>query len=60
MYSGGGLCGEDSRKGVAKSSGVVASEGPFGWGSRYDVGAVDGRISEKGFVRGRERVSKTF
>ena len=60
LCSGGGFGGEDSSEGVAKSSSVVAPEGPFGWGSRYDVGAVDGRISEKGFVRGRERVSKTF
>ena len=45
---------------MAKSSGVVASKGPFGWGRRYDVVAVDGRISEKGIVGERKRVSKTF
>ena len=39
---------------------VVASDGPFGWGRRDDVVAVDGRISEKGFVRERKRVSKMF
>ena len=60
MCSGGGFGGEDSRKGVAQSSGVVALEGSFGWVSRYDVGAVDCRISEKGFVRERKRVSKTL
>ena len=60
MCSGGGFGGEDSSEGVAKSSSVVTSEGPFGWGSRYDVGAVDCRISEKGFVRGRKQVGKTF
>ena len=60
MCSGGGFGGEDSRKGVTKSSGVVAAKGSFGWGRRYDVVAVDGRISEKGFVRERKQVSKTF
>ena len=60
MCSGGGFGGEDSRKGMAKSSGVVASEGPLGWGRRFDVVAVDCRILEKGFVRKRKRVNKTF
>ena len=37
---------------MAKSGGDVASEGPFGWGRRNDVVAVDGRE--------RKLVSKTF
>ena len=60
MCSGGVFGGEDSRKDVTKSSGVVASEGSFGWGRRYDVVAVDCRILEKGFVKERKWVSKTF
>ena len=43
-----------------KSSGVVASEGPFGRGRGYAVIAIDCRISEKGFVRERTWVSKRF
>ena len=43
---------------MAKSGGVVASEGPFGCGGRDDVGAVDVRISEKGFIRKRNWLTK--
>ena len=45
---------------MAKSGGVVALEGPFGWGRGDDVVAIGGRILKKGFVRERKRVSKTF
>ena len=45
---------------MAKSRGVVASESPCCWGRRNDVVAVDCRILEKGFIRERKWVSKTF
>ena len=45
---------------MVKSSDVVASKCPFRRGRGYDVVAVDCRIFEKGFVRERKWVSKTF
>ena len=45
---------------MAKPGGVVAPDSPFCRGRRNYVGAVDGRISEEGFVRERKWVSKTL
>ena len=45
---------------MAESSDIVAPESSFCSGRRNDVGAADGRIAEKGFVRERNRVSKTL
>ena len=47
-------------EGVAKSGGVVAPENPFCSSRRNDIGAVDGRISGKRFVREKKGVSKTL
>ena len=45
---------------MIESGDVVAPEIPFCSGRRNDAVAVDGRISEKEFVRGRKWVSKTL
>ena len=45
---------------MTKSGDVVALESPFCSGRKNDVGAVDGRIAEKGFVRERKWDSKTL
>ena len=45
---------------MAESGGVVAPESLYCSGRRNDVGAVDDRIAEKGFVRERKLVSKTL
>ena len=42
---------------MAESGGVVVPESPYFSGRRNDVGAVNGRILEKGFVRERKWVS---
>ena len=60
MRCGGGFGGQDGGEGVAKSGGVVAPESLFCSGRRNDFGAVDDRILEKGFIRGRKRIIKTL
>ena len=45
---------------MTEPGGIVAPESPFCRGRRNDVGAVDGRILEKGFVREKKWVSKTL
>ena len=43
---------------MAKSSGDVASEGPFGWGRRKEVVAEDGRIFGIGLSGRENRLAK--
>ena len=45
---------------MAEPGSVVAPESPFGSDRKIDVGAVNGRITEKGFVRGGKWVCKTL
>ena len=45
---------------MAKPGSVVCPESMFFSGRRNDVGAVDGRMTEKGFVMERKWVSRTL
>ena len=45
---------------MVEPGGVFARESLSGSGRRNDVGAVDGKIAEKWFVRERKWVSKTL